>query len=266
MLAKLLTELLKRNNFNWTSTSTDVSNKPKEVMSLSPLLALPNFEAEFVIEIDTCEEGVGAVLMQEGRPSAYMSKTSSDRHRLLSVYKEKMLAIVMAIQKWRQYLLGKHFKIKSDHQGLKSLLQQRITAPTQQKWLVKLMGYDLEVVYKKVAYHIQLPLGARIHNVFRVSQLKRKVGTQKVTAIWPQSMNEAGEKLKNPAVILDHQLIKRSNKAGVKVLTQWSNSPSEETTWEFHDILLKKFPKFCFFKSLRTRINSREGYCCNLEI
>lgn len=129
MLAKLLTELLKRNNFNWTSTSTDVSNKPKEVMSLSPLLALPNFEAEFVIEIDTCEEGVGAVLMQEGRPSAYMSKTSSDRHRLLSVYKEKMLAIVMAIQKWRQYLLGKHFKIKSDHQGLKSLLQQRITHP-----------------------------------------------------------------------------------------------------------------------------------------
>ena len=87
--------------------------------------------------------------MQGGRPIAYMSKALSERHKLMTVYEKEMLAIVLAIQKWRPYLLGRHFKAMTDHHSLKFLLQQKITTPNQQKWMSKLLGYDFEVLYKK---------------------------------------------------------------------------------------------------------------------
>lgn len=47
------------------------------------------------------------------------------------------------------YLLGKPFIIKTDHHSLKYLLEQRITTPSQKILLVKLMGYDYSISYKK---------------------------------------------------------------------------------------------------------------------
>ena len=69
--------------------------------------------------------------MQGGRPIAYMSKALSERHKLMTVYEKEMLAIVLVIQKWRPYLLGRHFKVMTDHHSLKFLLQQKITTPNQ---------------------------------------------------------------------------------------------------------------------------------------
>ncbi|GKB49139.1 retrotransposon-related protein [Tanacetum coccineum] len=65
--------------------------------------------------------------------------------------KAPMLALLdFAIPfKWRGYLLDIYFIIKTDHYGLKYLLDQRITTPAQIKWLPKLMGFDYEVKYKK---------------------------------------------------------------------------------------------------------------------
>nr|GEW34275.1 hypothetical protein [Tanacetum cinerariifolium] len=52
-------------------------------------------------------------------------------------------------EKWRGYLLDRHFIIKTYHYSIKYLLDQRITTPTQMKWFPKLMGFDYEVKYKK---------------------------------------------------------------------------------------------------------------------
>lgn len=56
---------------------------------------------------------------------------------------------MLAVEKWRPYLLGRHFVIKTDHFSLKYLMEQKITTPFQSKWLPKLMGFDYEVVYRK---------------------------------------------------------------------------------------------------------------------
>jgi hypothetical protein len=45
-------------------------------------------------------------------------------------------------------LLGQSFKIKTDHQSLKFLLEQKVGTPTQQKWITKLLGYDFTIEYK----------------------------------------------------------------------------------------------------------------------
>lgn len=86
------------------------------------MLGLPNFHKTFVLEIDVCETGVGAMLMQEGRPLAFLSQAIAPRHRGLSIYEKEFIAVLMVVDKWRHYLEGGQFVIKIDHQSLKFLL------------------------------------------------------------------------------------------------------------------------------------------------
>ncbi|VFQ83783.1 unnamed protein product [Cuscuta campestris] len=61
---------------------------------------------------------------------------------------EEVYAIVEAVQKWRQYLLGREFVIRSDQRSLKELLSQVIQTPDQQFYVRKLMGYKFRIEYK----------------------------------------------------------------------------------------------------------------------
>ena len=60
-----------------------------------------------------------------------------------------MLEILHALKKWRPYLMGRHFKLKPDHNSLKYFLEQRLSFEEQQKWVTKMLGYDFEIIYKK---------------------------------------------------------------------------------------------------------------------
>lgn len=59
------------------------------------------------------------------------------------------MAIVAAIQRWRGYLMNRPFVIKTDHQTLKFMLEQKECNPTLQKWLSKLLGLQYTVLYQK---------------------------------------------------------------------------------------------------------------------
>lgn len=78
-----------------------------------------------------------------------MSQVLANKNLGMSIYEKELLSLIVAVTKWRHYLMGAHFVIKTDHESLKYLLDQRITTPLQQKWLSKLMGMDYEIQYKK---------------------------------------------------------------------------------------------------------------------
>ena len=45
--------------------------------------------------------------------------------------------------------MGRHFKVKIDHDSLKQFLEKRLSSEEQQKWVTKMLGYDFEIIYKK---------------------------------------------------------------------------------------------------------------------
>jgi hypothetical protein len=72
--------------------------------------------------------GVGAVLLQDGHPMAYHSKAMGQKNQILSIYEKEFLAILMAVDKWRQYLLRGPFTIKIDHKSLCHLDDQSLSS------------------------------------------------------------------------------------------------------------------------------------------
>jgi hypothetical protein len=121
----------------------------KEVMGTCPVLALPDLTLSFVLECDASGEGIEAVLMQGGHPIVFESRKLSQPKRLYSIYDKEMLAIMHALTKFRQYLVGSKFVVKTDHNSLKYFLEQKDLSERQQKWVTKVQAFDFDIEYVK---------------------------------------------------------------------------------------------------------------------
>lgn len=141
-ISRPLTDLLKKDGFLWNAEIEQAFLALKKALTSTPILALPDFEQIFEIETDASNNGIGAVLHQGRHPIAFISKKLGPKWQRMSVYEKELSAIVFAMQKWEQYLIGRPFIIKTDQKSLKYLLEQKISTPFQQFWLSKLMGFD----------------------------------------------------------------------------------------------------------------------------
>ncbi|XP_042950090.1 uncharacterized protein LOC122282205 [Carya illinoinensis] len=150
-IAAPLTSMLKKDGFLWSAESKEAFCKLKEVVTQPPVLALPDFTLPFTIECDASGTAIGAVLMQKGQPIAFFSQALKGRSLSMSTYEKELFALVSAVMKWRPYLLGRTFVVKTDQQSLKHLLDQKVGTPMQQRWITKLLGYDFIVEYKRGA-------------------------------------------------------------------------------------------------------------------
>ncbi|GAU31589.1 hypothetical protein TSUD_54120 [Trifolium subterraneum] len=143
-----LTQLLKRDAFDWNHEVDQAFVALKKAMSEAPVLSLPNFEEKFILETDASGTGMGAVLIQQNHPICYFSNQFFPRMVQASTYVRELCAITTAIKKWRTYLLGNTFIIYTDQRSLRELMTQVIQTPEQQFYLAKLLGYSYEIVYK----------------------------------------------------------------------------------------------------------------------
>jgi hypothetical protein len=149
ILAKPLTSLLKQKVFQWTAEAKTVFDTLKTAMCSAPVLALPDFEQPFKIKTDAYDKGVGAILSQQGHPIAFFSKVLSVSNQRLSTYEKEFLTVLMAVDKWRPYLLKQPFTITTDHKSLCHLQDQNLSTDMQRKAMAKLAGLQFKLLYKK---------------------------------------------------------------------------------------------------------------------
>uniref|UniRef100_A0A8R7V9Y7 Integrase catalytic domain-containing protein n=1 Tax=Triticum urartu TaxID=4572 RepID=A0A8R7V9Y7_TRIUA len=86
--------------------------------------------------------------MQEGRPVSYFSRTIGPKAAAMSTYDKEALAIIEVVKKWKHYL-ATSLVIRTDRESLKYIQEQKLTEGIQHKLLLKLLGYNFTVEYKK---------------------------------------------------------------------------------------------------------------------
>jgi hypothetical protein len=154
IIARPLTLLLKKKSFVWTDSAIAAFQALKQAMSSTPVLCLPDFSKQFVVEMDACDSGIGAMLMQDQHPIAYLSKPLGAAHLALSIYDKEFLALLMAIERWRPYLQRAEFLIRTGHHSLCYLDDQTLQSPLQRRAMARLMGLWFKISYKKGAENL----------------------------------------------------------------------------------------------------------------
>ena len=123
-----------------------------------PILRQPDFNKRFYVQTDASAYGMGAILSQEGEialktphlfPIAYYSATFMATERNYDIYERELLAVIKALQHWRQYLIWTQepFIIQTDHANLlywKSpwKLNQRTA-----QWHAELQDYNFQIIH-----------------------------------------------------------------------------------------------------------------------
>jgi hypothetical protein len=147
-LARPLRNLLKKKQFGWHEEAQSAFDKLKYAMASTPVLALPNFSRQFIVETDACDTGLGAILMQEEKHIAFLSMSLSATNRFLSIYEKELLSLIMTVERWRSYLHRQEFVIKADHRSLAFLYDQTLHSELQHKAMTKLMGFLFTIAYR----------------------------------------------------------------------------------------------------------------------
>ena len=87
VICRPLFDALKKNSFIWLASQDLAFTQLKQIMSSPPVLALPDFSQPFVLEADASGNGIGAVLMQQGKPISFMQLCQLMKKRLWQSWK-----------------------------------------------------------------------------------------------------------------------------------------------------------------------------------
>ena len=125
----------------------------KEQMCTRPVLHCPREEGEFILQTDASERGIGAVLSQdtsdgEDHPVAFFSKKLLPRETRYSTVEKECLALVAAIKHFDVHLVGRHFKIVTDHRALQYLQTMKNANPCLTRWALAIQPFYYTIVHR----------------------------------------------------------------------------------------------------------------------
>lgn len=148
---KNLRNLVKKQNiFSWEKVHEEEFNELKEILSKEPCLKYYDPEETTTISVDASQAGLGAVLLQKGRPCAFASKTMTETQTRYAQIEKELLAICFGVDKFYQYVYGKTFHVETDHKPLIAIFKKPLNeCPARlQRMLLQLQKYNFIITYK----------------------------------------------------------------------------------------------------------------------
>ena len=147
-----LRALVKKNaDFVWEETHTKILEALKAELKDNTTLQYFDPQKEIVIECDASQKGLGACLLQDGKPVNFSSRSLIDAETRYCNLEREMLAVAWAVNHYRQYVYGQKFKVLSDHSPLQQIIKKDIrdTTTRLQRLLLRCQGFDFTISYKK---------------------------------------------------------------------------------------------------------------------
>ena len=203
--------------FKWSEEQDKAMEEIKKLVTTAPILAYYNPKKELVIQCDASSTGLGAVILQDGKPLGYASRALSllqnaSMHRL-----KECLAIMFSLERFHQYTFGCKTIIHSDHKPLEMIVRKPLhKAPKRlQGMILRLNQYDVDVVYKK---------GKEMYIADTLSR-----------AYLPEDIHHRDHFSK--INVVDHLRIREERLKQLKTATQ-----SDETMQALKTVILKEWP------------------------
>lgn len=185
--------------FQWTAQCEDAFAILKQALIQAPVLAVPDFAKQFVIETDASDDGMGAVLMQDNHPISFLSKPLCDKNKGLSTYKKECMAILMAVERWSPYLQSQEF-----------LTEQKASTKLQQKAPLKLMDLSFKIQYKKGSTNAAADALSRCQHV----STDHVLSISSCTPSWLGNLQDSYTKDPDTTKLLAESAITTNNDAG----------------------------------------------------
>ena len=148
--------LRKDTDFTWTDAAQQSFEQVKGMIASGPALRLFDPNKRTVVSTDASDYGLGAVLTQmnkngEEETVAFASRSLTDAEKKYSIVEKEALACVWAAEKWRVWLWGRKFLLRTDHQALTTLLTTKGNNRAGlriARWSARLMEFDYDVQYR----------------------------------------------------------------------------------------------------------------------
>ncbi|GFS95712.1 retrovirus-related Pol polyprotein from transposon gypsy [Trichonephila clavipes] len=153
MIARAVGDLLRGTNpFEFGHAQKIAFQTLKNALSSEPVLHHFREGAKLELHTDACKLGLGAVLLQQGEdgrshPIHYMSKKTFIQEEKLCSYKLEVLAVIEALKKFRNYLMGRKFRIQTDCAAFAKTLDKKELTPKISRWSIFLTDFDHEIVH-----------------------------------------------------------------------------------------------------------------------
>ena len=129
----------------------------KQRLTSEPILALPTDDGTYVLDTDASDFGLGEILSQDQNGQekviAYASRTLGKPEQKYETTRKELLAIVTGLKQFRQYLLGRHFVIRTDHAALTWLRRTAEPMPQLARWLTFIEQFDYEIEHRPGTKH-----------------------------------------------------------------------------------------------------------------
>ena len=141
-------------NFDWRPLHQKCFEEIKALACRTPILRPIDTRDPDPIWVitDASTSGVGAVYGQgpewdKCRPAGFMSKKFTPAQHSYFTFETEALGVLEALLKWEDKLLGRHFKIVTDHRALMFIQDKRKLAPRLERWIEYLTRFDFEIIH-----------------------------------------------------------------------------------------------------------------------
>ncbi|GBG59791.1 hypothetical protein CBR_g54895 [Chara braunii] len=172
-IAAPMRRLLKKETiWQWDKDCTSVLKRLKRALIEYPVLKVVDPSLPFVVTTDASQYGIGAVLQQDNgngyRPVEFMPARMPSEKVATSTYERELYALMQALEHWKHYLLGRHFKVYSDHETLRWLKTEAKMTPKLTRWAAEIDQYDFELKPVKGKYNVVADALSRRSDYFGV--------------------------------------------------------------------------------------------------